>query len=180
MEELHSALEVSDGSANSATLRKLLVLIESKRLSTMTEFNSIVSELGVESTSTVAYLRVYFVLNAMDDPGKALELLKAPALTNVEGTALPQERLDIALLSAKCAMGARRRDRALNELLAAVKMNAYFPDTFILLGENLLAMGTQLEKAKQCAERALLLKPSSERAARVLLSASEKLVSPQP
>lgn len=44
------------------------------------------------------------------------------------------------------------------------------------MAENLLAMNTQLEKARQCAERARLLQPESETITKTLHGVYEKLV----
>jgi len=142
--------------------------------STIEQLNSRSVEMGVDP-SAASYLKARFYFDVSKDAVKAMEALK-PILAQTS-TNVSSNRLEASLLSAQCLMASGKRDKALNELLGAVKLNPYFAKTFALMAENLIAMNTQLEKARQCAERARLLQPESEAIVKSLHSVYEKLVS---
>lgn len=65
-------------------------------------------------------------------------------------------------------MKKNNRDLANSQLVNAVQLDSYNYRIFLLLAENLFHMNGQIKKAKSCAERALLLNPSSEKTAKLL------------
>lgn len=113
----------------SPSMAKITVLCElnTGTFSTVDQLNSRTVELGVDP-ATASYLKARFYLDVSKDAAKALEELK-PILTNTSISGL--DRLETSLLSAQCLMASSKRDKALNELLSAVKLSPYFAKVYV-------------------------------------------------